>query len=315
MTRCLKLDDSYHIFDMKRSQAMARHDLGSQRFWHWRGWRVRYTYVKPADPVAQQQTPMLLIHGFGASLEQWRSNLTMWGQQRPVYALDLLGFGHSQKAAVLLGAEVWQEQVYDFWQAVIGRPVILVGHSLGALVVLTATVRHPTMVQRLILLTLPLARQELVAGWLDRLARGTERFFATPCLLRPLFAVVRRPRFIRGVLLNVYRRPERVDNALVDLFTRPTLERGAARTLGYLVKSRTQADFSDVTADLLQQVSVPVLLLWGSQDMVLPIAWARQILAANPQIDYREINAAGHCFYDEVPEVLEQVINTWLESL
>ena len=69
---------------MKRAQAITRNDLGHQRFWYWRGWRVRYTYVRPDSLEAQRQPPMLLIHGFGASLEQWRSNLQTWGQQRPV---------------------------------------------------------------------------------------------------------------------------------------------------------------------------------------------------------------------------------------
>ena len=300
---------------MKRTQAITRPDLGQQRFWFWRGWRIRYTYLRPNDPVAQQRPPLLLIHGFGASLEQWRSNLTGWGQQRPVYALDLLGFGHSQKPGMLLGANVWQAQVHDFWQAVIGQPVILLGHSLGALVALTATAQHPAMTHRLILLTLPLARQELVAGWLDRLARGVESLVATPLLLRPLFLVVRRPGFIHKALTSIYQTPERVDDQLVDLFTRPALERGAARTLCYLVKSRTQAEFSDSTANLLQRVSVPILLLWGTQDRVLPTAWADQILSSNPAITYRAIEGAGHCLYDEVPRVIDREIQRWLSSL
>ena len=299
---------------MKRIAAVTRADLGHQRFWYWRGLRVRYTYFRPDDPVAQQRTPMVLVHGFGASLEQWRSNLQIWGQQRPIYALDLLGFGHSQKSAMLLGAERWQQQVYDFWQALIDQPVILVGHSLGALVALTVTVRHPSMVEQLVLLTLPLARQELVAGWLDRFSRSVERLFATPLLLRPLFAVVRRPGFIRAALTSIYQRPERVDSELVELFTRPTLERGAARTLCYLVKSRTQADFSESTAELIPQVSVPILLIWGSQDRVLPTTWAQQIVNSNPQITYREIDGAGHCLYDEVPENVDEVIRDWLSE-
>ena len=300
---------------MKRAQALTRPDLGHQRFWSWRGWRIRYTYLRPDDPVAQQRPPMLLIHGFGASLEQWRSNLTTWGQQRPVYALDLLGFGHSQKPGTLLGANVWQAQVHDFWQAVIGQPVILLGHSLGALVALTATVQHPAMTHRLILLTLPLARQELVAGWIDRLARGVESLVATPLLLRPLFLVVRRPGVIRKALTSIYQTPDRVDDELVELFTRPTLERGAARTLCYLVKSRTQPEFSDNTADLIHQVSAPILLLWGTQDKVLPTAWADQILTSNPPITYRAIEGAGHCLYDEVPDVVNGEIQSWLSSL
>lgn len=297
---------------MKRAQANRHPELGHQRFWRWRGWLVRYTYVRPSDPAARQRTPMLLIHGFGANLEQWRSNLQDWGQDRPVYALDLLGFGHSQKVAVLLGADLWQQQVYDFWQFLIGQPVVLVGHSLGALVTLTAAARHPTMVKQLILVTLPLARQELVAGWLNNLALRIEGLFATPLLLRPLFTAVRQPGFIRRVLASIYQRPERVDAELVEIFTRPTLDRGAARTLCYLVKSRTQADFSDATADLLQQVSIPILLVWGTQDKVLPMAWAKQILARNPQITYQAIEGAGHCLYDEVPERLDKVIQSWL---
>lgn len=299
---------------MKRLAAVNRPDLGNQRFWRWRGWQMRYTYILPDDPTARQQTPMLLVHGFGASLEQWRSNLRTWGQRRPVYAVDLLGFGHSQKAAVLLGADVWQMQVYEFWRLVIGQPVILLGHSLGALVALTAAAHHADMVQRLILLTLPLAREELVAGWVDRLSRRVEGLFATPLLLRPLFALVRRPSFIRGALTKIYQDPDRVNQELVELFTRPTLERGAARTLCYLVKSRTRSDFSEVTADLIGQVSVPVLLLWGSQDRILPLAWARQILAMNPKIDYREIDGAGHCLYDEVPTVLDNILQAWLRE-
>ena len=293
---------------------MSRPDLGHQRFGYWRGWRIRYTYIRPDDPVAQKRVPMLLIHGFGANLEQWRSNLNVWGQHRPVYALDLLGFGHSQKAAVVLGAEIWQEQVYDFWQAVIGQPVILVGHSLGALVTLTAAVRHPDMANRLILLTLPLARQELVSGWIDRLARGVESLFATPLLLRPLFTLMRQPGVIRRVLMRIYQRPELVNDDLIELFTRPTLERGAARTLCYLVKSRTKAEFSDITANLLQQLSIPVLLLWGMQDNILPIRWANQILASDPQITYRAIAGTGHCLYDESSEEVDKIIRIWLET-
>ncbi|MGD1857571.1 MAG: alpha/beta fold hydrolase [Leptolyngbyaceae cyanobacterium] len=300
---------------MKRSQARGRIELGSQRFWYWRGWRVRYTYIKPDSLQAQQRMPMLLIHGFGASLEQWRSNLENWGQQRPVYALDLLGFGHSQKSAILLGAEVWQAQAYEFWQVIIGQPVIMLGHSLGALVALTATARHPEMVQRLVLLTLPLARQELVAGWIDRLARGVEGLFATPLLLRPLFLVARQPNFIRKALVNIYQNAERVDAGLVDLFTRPTLERGAARTLNYLVKSRTQPDFSDVTASLIHRISIPILLLWGTRDKVLPPAWAAQILRANPHVAYQPIEDAGHCFYDEVPDILDSILENWLQAV
>ncbi|MEO0541825.1 MAG: alpha/beta fold hydrolase, partial [Cyanobacteria bacterium P01_A01_bin.105] len=272
--------------------------LGHQRIWFWRGWRIRYTFLSPTKPAARAATPLVMVHGFGASLEQWRHSLVALSQHRPVYALDLLGFGGSAKPANLLGASVWQAQLYDFWQAIVGRPAIILGHSLGALVSLTASARHPDMVARLILLTVPLAREELVSGWLDRVSRTVESWMATPLLLRPLFLFVRRPGFIQAALRTVYIDPTGVDEALVESFTRPTLDRGAARTLCYLVRSRTEADFSPPVSELVPQVKVPILLLWGDQDQVIPVKWAEQVKPLSPLLTYQEIPNAGHCVYD-----------------
>ncbi|MEO0457174.1 MAG: alpha/beta fold hydrolase [Cyanobacteria bacterium P01_A01_bin.114] len=293
-------------------QTLTHPTLGHQRLWIWRGWRIRYTYVMPDSPAAQAATPLLLLHGFGASLEQWRHNLSILGQQRPVYALDLLGFGGSQKPAAMLGAQVWQAQVFEFWQAVIGRPVILMGHSLGALVALTSAAGHPQMVERLIMLTLPLARQELVSGWLDRLSRRVESLFASPLLLRPLFQVVRQPWLLRSILRKVYRQPDRADDDVVAAFVRPTCDRGAARTLCYLVRSRTTDDFSPTTRDLIEQLQIPILLLWGDQDTVIPIRWSEQIVPLNPQLTFHIIKDAGHFLYDESSGQLHDAIAEWL---
>ncbi|MEM8808955.1 MAG: alpha/beta fold hydrolase [Cyanobacteria bacterium P01_G01_bin.38] len=297
---------------MNRALSLIHPNLGHQRLWIWRGWRIRYTYLMPDDPTARAATPLLLVHGFGASLEQWRHNLVALSQQRPVYALDLLGFGGSQKPATMLGAQVWQAQVFGFWQIVIGQPVILMGHSLGALVALTSAAGHPQMVARLIMLTLPLARQELVSGWLDRLSRGVESLFASPLLLRPLFQVVRQPWFLRSALRKVYRQPERVDEELVAAFARPTCDRGAARTLCYLVRSRTSADFSPTTHDLIKQLQIPILLLWGTADTIIPIRWAEQMVSLNPQLTFQGIEGGGHCLYDESPEAVHDAIADWL---
>ena len=74
--------------------------LGKQRDWIWRGWHTRYTYVRAENgnnPMIS--TPLILLHGFGASIGHWRHNLPALSQKHTVYALDLLGFGASKKAA------------------------------------------------------------------------------------------------------------------------------------------------------------------------------------------------------------------------
>ncbi|MEM6597275.1 MAG: alpha/beta fold hydrolase, partial [Cyanobacteria bacterium P01_C01_bin.69] len=134
--------------------------LGEQRIWMWRGWRVRYTHLVGSAAV-QGEPPLLLIHGAGSSLAQWRENLTQFARERPVYAIDLLGFGGTQKAACELNSDLWVAQVADFWQTFLQQPMILMGHSLGALVALQLATSYPARVNRLIMLTLPAARQEI----------------------------------------------------------------------------------------------------------------------------------------------------------
>jgi pimeloyl-ACP methyl ester carboxylesterase len=203
--------------------------VGQERTSYWRGWRIRYRVLLPQDPAARQRSPLLLLHGFGASLDQWRYNLAPLAAERPVYALDLLGFGGSQKAATTFGTDLWVAQVHDFWTRWLGQqPMVLVGHSLGALVALTTAIAHPQAVQRLVLLTLPAAREELMPAWADALARPVERLFSTPLLIRPLFYWARRRRFIRAALKGIYQVPERVDGALVEQFvvSHPRSRRG-----------------------------------------------------------------------------------------
>lgn len=284
--------------------------LGHQRSWYWRGWRIRYSFLAPT--TATDRPPVLLLHGFGASLAQWRQTLGPLAQQHPVYALDLLGFGGSAKAATTFGTSLWVEQVHDFWCQWLGQPVVLMGHSLGALVALTAAVTYPEMCDRIVLLTLPAARQELLPAWLETLARPLERTFSTPLLIRPLFRVVRQPWLLRAILRRLYTQPERVDAALVNSFARPPRERGAARTLCYLVRSRTDPHFSPTSRSLIERLQRPTLLLWGQADQVIPPQWGRQVTCLNDQITLIELPNAGHFLYDEYPEQVNQTILDWL---
>ena len=285
--------------------------LGEQRFWYWRGWRIRYTYIADKTPGGPDETPLLLLHGAGSSLEQWRENLTAFAERRPVYALDLLGFGGSQKVAIALNTDLWVTQVAAFWQAYLRRPMILMGHSLGAAVALQTATSHPNRVARLVMLTLPAARQE-IGGAAAKIGAVVERQFASPLLVRPLFRLVSRPGLIRSVLRKLYKNPDRVDQDLLDGFVRPTQERGAARTFCYLVKSRTSDSFSPMTQNLIPLVQVPALLLWGKSDRVIPIAWGRYVNTLNDQLTLVEIEDAGHFFYDENAAELHALIDQWL---
>jgi len=271
---------------------------------------VRYTFVRSVVPT--DKPPILLLHGFGASLAQWQENLLPLSQSHAVYALDLVGFGASEKADTAYKVKLWADQVYDFWRTFIGEPIALVGHSLGALVALTAAVAHPEMVKNLALLTLPAARQELLTGSVQSWVGKIESFFTAPLVIRPLFRLVRRPSIIRSILKAVYVNPERVTAELIESFLTPGFDRGASRAFYRLSKARTQIDFSHKTEDLLPQVKVPILMVWGAGDRVIPITRGRKLPAFNPRLRLIEIPDAGHCLYDECAECVNAELLAWL---
>ncbi|MDY6937119.1 MAG: alpha/beta fold hydrolase, partial [Cyanobacteriota bacterium] len=291
--------------------------LGCQRDWAWRGWQIRYTFIRArkANPHAP---PILLLHGFGSSLGQWRSNLQALSQRHTVYALDFLGFGGSQKASERYNVQLWADLVKDFWACFIQKPTAIVAHSLGALVALTATSDRPEIASHLAFLTLPDAQPNQAPAF----ARSLERLFASPLLLAPFFRFVRRPQLLRSVLQKIYRRPELVDDELVALFSTPPRDRGALEVFCRLARSRSDTeDYSPKSVKtMLPALTIPVLLIWGNDDRIVPLSGfckllgIRDLTALPGNCQFVGVENAGHCAYDEDPELVNRSLLEWIAS-
>jgi pimeloyl-ACP methyl ester carboxylesterase len=288
--------------------------LGCQRDWVWRGWKIRYTYVRSRQPHAFTP-PILLLHGFGSSLGQWRSNLKELSEFHSVYAIDFLGFGASQKASERYNVRLWSDLVRDFCHHFIRQPAAIVGHSLGSLVALTAVDRTPEIASHLALFTLPDARPSQGPAF----ARTLERLLAAPWLLSPLFLFVRRPKFLRSVLQKIYQVAELVDDELVELFSLPTRDPGALDVFCRLARSRSDDDYSERRIEqMLPALSIPVLLIWGEGDRLVPLSSFYQLLqiAGEKELSDRcrliQIENAGHCAYDEYPERINRSLLNWI---
>jgi pimeloyl-ACP methyl ester carboxylesterase len=288
--------------------------IGLQRDWVWRGWQVRYSYIRSPHPEAHELPPILLLHGFGASLTQWQENLLPLSQSRTVYALDLVGFGASEKAPAAYNVGFWVDQVYEFWRTFINRPIALIGHSLGALVALTAAAAYPELAENLILITLPASRQEVLPKWLQPTVSRIEGWFSSPLVIGPLFRLIARPPVVRSILKLAYVNHSRITEELIESFLIAGRDRGAARAFSRLSQARTRYDFCLDTRDLLDRVKLPILVLWGEGDRVIPLTWGRQLPDLHSNLRLVEIPDAGHCPYDEASDRVNAEILNWLTA-
>lgn len=283
-------------------------------FWTWRGHKIHY--VQQGEGI-----PILLIHGFGASAFHWRYNIPELAKKYKVYAIDLLGFGWSEKAIIEYDALVWRDQVVDFLKEIVKEPAILVGNSLGGFTALVTAAGLPEQVAGVALLNS--AGQ---FGNPNAETNESEESVAQKFILKPLKTIFQRvvlgflfwqakqPARIESVLKSVYVNSSNVDDYLVESITRPAEDPNAGEVY-YRLMTRFMLNQRKYTLDsVLSKLTCPLLLLWGDLDPWVGPAKAIRIKEFYPNTTIVNLQA-GHCPHDEVPELANQALLDWLSTL
>ncbi|MFN5658856.1 MAG: alpha/beta fold hydrolase, partial [Pseudanabaena sp.] len=244
---------------------LANNESIAGQYWLWRDQKIYF--VKAG--ASSQRPPLLLVHGFGASTDHWRKNISDLSQDFEVYAIDLLGFGRSQKPAWQYSGDLWRDQLHDFISAQIQRPTIIAGNSLGGYASLCVAADHPQSVAGVVLLnsagpftdTSPLGAQKVnpVQKAISKTLQGVLR---QPWANQLLFAFVRQKSRIRSTLQKVYLDQSAVTDQLVEEIYRPSCDEGAAQVFAS-VFSTPQGKKVD---QLLTSMTCPLLVIWGEGD-------------------------------------------------
>ncbi|XP_068999597.1 1-acylglycerol-3-phosphate O-acyltransferase ABHD5 [Embiotoca jacksoni] len=113
-----------------------------------------WTLTVCSDSV-KDKTPMVLLHGFGGGVGLWAQNLDTLSRPRPVFALDLLGFGQSTRPLFSTDAQRAEDQFVESleqWRAKVGlESMILLGHNLGGYLAVSYSIKYPGRVKYIIL--------------------------------------------------------------------------------------------------------------------------------------------------------------------
>lgn len=287
--------------------------------WIWRGHKINYG-------VAGCGKPIILVHGFGGNAGHFAKLIPYLVDKYRVYAVDLLGFGASDKPeAVNYGPDLWAELLCDFAKEFAEEGAILVGNSIGSLSALAAAAAGGADLFRgLVLLNCAgamnrkgLMEENILIRLLSPIFILVEYLLQKPRVASFLFDRFRRKENIRKILEEqAYRNKASVTNQLVDILYEPSTAPGATEVF---VKVFT-GDPGPRPENLMEQVLVPVLVLWGDSDIWTPSTgpvanFFKRLAAERDNVAVFPLPDVGHCPHDDRPELAAKYILPFLSTV
>lgn len=243
---------------------------------------------------------VILIHGFAGSTFSWRLVIPDLAKTHRVIAVDLPGFGFSDRGLDVDYSHTGQAERIVALMDLLGiERATLIGHSMGGAIAQRVASRHPGRVARLILVAAVNAAQPPDSA---RRGRATGPMFALVGVAqrspRAMYAVGRRA--LRRMVHDAEYATEEVMRGYID----PLLIPGTVAA----VRKITAATGEEAPADL-SGISAPTLVLIGASDRMIPPEKALELAEAISGARYLVIPEAGHLLAEERPEAfLEEVL-------
>ncbi|NET09667.1 MAG: alpha/beta fold hydrolase [Symploca sp. SIO2B6] len=285
--------------------------LSSPSIWQWNDLNICYQAQGETGPA------IILVHGFGASWGHWRKVIPILAQSCRVYAIDLLGFGGSDKPKpgepLPYTFETWGQQLVDFCHTVVGTPAFFVANSIGCIAAMQATLLDPDYFRGVVLLNCSVRmlheRRRASIPWHQQISTPIiQSMLGVSGFSRLFFSLLARRNTVRSVLLQAYSQPEAVTDELVEMLLKPAADPGAADVFAAF----TRYSQGPLPEDLLAQLPCPALILWGEDDPWEPMDMAQPWAEYAMVEDFVVLKQAGHCPQDEVPEQVSQLTLDWI---
>lgn len=245
-----------------------------------------------------EKPPLFLIHGFASSIYTFNLLIPMLKEHFSIVAIDLPGFGRSEKSATF----VYSFQNYakvvasiiDYFKL---KEVNIAGHSMGGQIALYTTRMIPEKIKKLVLLS--------SSGYLKRANKAL-----IYCTYLPFFRYyVKRKvksKEVKDHLQNVFYNRSLITDNYIEEYGLPLQESGFYTALTRLLRYRE----GDLNSDELKNIIAPTLLLWGEEDRVVPVHIGHKLVNDLPNAKLITYEKTGHLITEERPhEVFQQILS------
>ena len=297
-------------------------------YWNWKGFEIFWS-VEGKENLY----PIILLHGFGASSEHWRKNISFFAKKGyAVYSLDLIGFGKSAQPGIKeigkLDNWVWCNQVNDFIKQII-RPnnsnkIVLIGNSLGSLVALTCAVYFKNEILTVIASPLPdpikfNKKKSTQNKIYEKFKKKFIKIFFILFPLEIILFLINKLGIISLGLNSAYYKKDNIDNELINIIRKPVLRKSASRSLRAMCIGMATRGEKFQASYLLKELGrtkkVTFLLIWGEKDNFIPLFLGKKIANIHTWVKLKIIPNSGHCVHDEDPSLFNKISHEWIRNL
>ena len=244
--------------------------------------------------------PLVLIHGIFSSAFVWHKNIDELSRYFDVIAVDLKGYGYSDKPSDgRYSRKDIRQFMIDFMGAINVEKAILVGHSWGGSIAMDMAIACPQRVEKLVLIdSIGYPLKHNFFSWALKLP-GMGKLLLALCDKDTLEWILKK-----GVFFD----PSLITDEEIEGWIRP-----------YYVKGSVQAalelrNFDFIIGEQIKDISCSVLIIWGQDDKCLPVEmaeWFKQDIKGSV---LKIIPNCGHNTQEEKPKEVNDLIRNFVEA-
>jgi pimeloyl-ACP methyl ester carboxylesterase len=268
---------------------------------------IRGREVEYVEMGTEHEDAVVVIHGLGANWQTFLENIPFFAKTHHVLGLDLPGFGQSEMPAEDISISLYADIVDEMCEAVGIRQATILGNSMGGFIGAELAIRHPDRVRELVLISPAILWQEQRrAKPLMALARASELALGRLLVGAPPRAVVKRPRLRAGAIaLGGIRYPHLLSREL-----QRELILTVQRTDGFLPALLAFGNYP--VRDELPRIKCPVLVVWGSDDTLVGVRHADQLVELIPNARKVIMERTGHVAMLERPDRFNRIVSEFM---
>ncbi|BAY09421.1 alpha/beta fold hydrolase [Calothrix sp. NIES-2098] len=244
-------------------------------------------------------TPILLLHGFDSSILEFRLLLPLLAAENETWAVDLLGFGFTQRQKeIQYSPDTIKIHLYEFWANLIKEPIVLVGASMGGATAIDFTLTYPEIVKSLVLIN---SLGYTGAPTFSKYLFPPFDFFAVEYL---------RQRHI--LAFNIGSTLANLDPKILSAIQCAMLHQEMPGWYDAMISYVKTGGYTNL-ANRIAQVDKPTLILWGENDDMLASGDAEKFQKDIANSQLIKLKNCGHAPQIEQPQITSQHILQFLQ--